>query len=65
MCSDFKKRQILHIMTRPFDEVSEMIVHAQQQDQRSVVQVISLAEELPDYNALLDAAFAADSIHVW
>ncbi len=58
-------RQVLHILTRPSDDLANEVITRQQQDPELRVAVVDLSGEEPDYAALLEAIFAADSIASW
>lgn len=57
-------RTILHILTRPADEVTRALVEHQHALPETTVEVTELVAPVPDYDALLDRIFAADSIQV-
>ncbi len=56
---------ILHILTRPSDELAQRIIrdHNERPDTRVVVADLTVAE--PDYSALVTQVFEADSIQSW
>lgn len=58
-------RQILHILTKAHDALPDAIVSAQQERPDQQVIVVDLNVPEPDYRALLQSIFAADSIQVW
>lgn len=58
-------RKVLHIRTRPDDTLAEEILALQRGDAQLEVQVADLTGEASDYNDLLLAIFAADSVEVW
>ena len=62
-------RQILHLLTAPADDwVGRLIQNqeAQAATAGNCVHVVDLSVAgVPDYDALLDRIFAADSVTVW
>jgi hypothetical protein len=58
-------RQILHILTTPDDPLSHQIITDHRLEPEQIVKVIDLTVPEPDYGALLETIFAADSIEVW
>lgn len=58
-------RRLLHVLTQPDDSLADEIITAQQMQSDLEVTVVDLSEREPDYPALLEAIFAADSITVW
>jgi hypothetical protein len=58
-------RTILHIRTRPEDELVRELVERQRALPETKVEVVSLASPSPDYDGLIDAIFAADSVEVF
>jgi hypothetical protein len=57
-------RRILCIVTSPEDPFTDRVVSAQQTQPDCLVEVYKLVRS-PDYEKLLDAIFAADSVQVW
>lgn len=57
-------RTILHILTRPADEVTRKLMEEQRALPETTVEVTDLAVPAPDYEAVLEKIFAADSIQV-
>ena len=57
-------RRILCIVTPPEDPFTDMMVSAQQTEPDCRVEVYKLGGS-PDYDKLLDAIFAADSVQMW
>ena len=56
----------LHILTRPDDALPREIIACQRaQKAPEVVEVFDLTVPAPDYSALLEKVFAADSVAVW
>ena len=58
-------RTVLHIVTRPDDPTARTLLQAQQQDPELQVAVADLTASEPDYDALVEAIFRADSVAVW
>ncbi len=56
---------VLHILTRPNDELATFIVSHQQRDEAISVRTFDGTHPAPDYNQLLEQIFEADSIQVW
>ena len=57
-------RRLLCIITNPRDPLAETIVSAQQSHSDCSVERFQL-DTTTDYEKLLDAVFAADSVQVW
>ena len=57
-------RTILHILTRPEDELTRELIERQRALPETRIDVVALANEAPDYDALVEKIFAADSIEV-
>ena len=57
-------RRVLCIITTPADPLSESIISAQQTQPGCSVETFQL-DTATDYEKLLDAIFAADSVQVW
>jgi hypothetical protein len=56
----------LHILTRPTDTLATEVIAAQQNRVADLeVIVVDLTQGPPDYSALLEQIFAADSVAVW
>ena len=58
-------RAVLHIVTRPNDTLAAAIIATQRKQPEAQVKVADLTAPEPDYSALLEAIFAADSVSVW
>ena len=58
-------RTILHIVTRAEDALSRDIIEQQRGLADVQMDVVDLTTSAPDYNALLEKIFAADSIEVF
>jgi hypothetical protein len=57
-------RTILHILTRPEDEVTRQLIERQRSLPETAVEVVSLSNQSPDYEQLVEKIFAADSVAV-
>jgi hypothetical protein len=57
-------RRILCIVTAPEDPFTDRVVSAQQMQPDCLVEVYKLGGS-PDYEKLLEAIFAVDSVQVW
>ena len=58
-------RAILHILTRPADELVSGIMEAQRALPNTRVAIVDLTAAQADYDALLEEIFAAESVEVW
>ena len=58
-------RTILHILTRPEDDLNRELLAQQRTLPETTVEVLDLTRTAPDYERLLEAIFAADSVEVW
>jgi hypothetical protein len=58
-----KKR--LHVLTKPNDALAQDIIARERQRPDCDVETVDLSQGKPDYAALLEKIFAADSIAVW
>ncbi len=59
-------RRLLHIVTRTGDPLEQTILDQQRAMADCQVEVADLTrDDEPDYAALLDKVFAADSVQVW
>ena len=56
-------RTILHILTRPADELTHELIAGQRALPEITVDVVDLANA-PDYETLVEKIFAADTIQV-
>ncbi len=56
---------VLHILTRPGDELAREIVVRQSADPGLHVTVADLTSPAPDYVQLIENIFAAESVAVW
>jgi hypothetical protein len=57
-------RTVLHILTRPGDEVTRQLIEQQRLLPETAVEVISLSSPSPDYEQLVEKIFAANTIAV-
>lgn len=57
-------RTILHILTRPEDELTRELIAQQRALPESAVEVAALHSSAPDYDALVEKIFSADSVEV-
>ena len=58
-------KRLLHILTMPDDNLAETVINSHRQLQDREVMVVDLTDGAPDYDALLEEIFAADSVQVW
>ena len=58
-------RTILHILTRPEDELTQALIAGQRSLPEMTIETINLTGVAPDYNAVVEKIFAADSVEVW
>jgi hypothetical protein len=58
-------RTILHILTRPEDELTRELIECQHALPEVRVEVVTLSGDTPDYNAVVEKIFAVDSIEVF
>jgi hypothetical protein len=58
-------RQILHIATKPNDDLARTMLENARSLSNTKVEVVELTMAHPDYNHLVEKIFAADSIQVW
>ena len=58
-------RSILHILTRPEDELSRLVITGQRTLPDIAVEVADLTVPAPDYDAVVEKIFTADSVQVW
>ena len=56
---------LLHIITNESDTLAREIISHQRELPDCRVAVVDLTKPEPDYEALLEKVFAADSIQVW
>jgi hypothetical protein len=58
-------RRLLHILTSENERRAREIIDWERAQPDSEVEVVDLTKPEPDYHALLEAIFAADSVAVW
>ncbi len=58
-------RSILHILTRPNDPLPRDLIARQSTQPDTRIEVLDLTAPEPDYAALVQKVFAADSVQVW
>jgi hypothetical protein len=58
-------RHVLHILTRPDDALARELMICQQNDAGIKVEAVDLTLPEPDYKALLEKIFAAESVQSW
>ena len=58
-------RTILHILTRPPEELAAKIIDAQRQIPDTQVDAVELRSSDANFDALLEKIFSADSVEVW
>ena len=57
-------RTILHILTRPEDELTRELIERQRALPETKVETAALVEGTADYDVVVEKIFAADSIEV-
>lgn len=55
----------LHILTRPADELVTTLLERERAASQTQIEVVDLTQPNPDYGALVDRVFAADSVVTW
>lgn len=55
----------LHILTRPADELVASLLAAPRPHAGDTSEVVDLTQPEPDYAALVEKVFAADSVATW
>jgi hypothetical protein len=58
-------RHILHILTDANCAVAAAIIEAQKADRDVELEVLDLTPATPNYDALLEKIFSAESVQVW
>ncbi len=58
-------RRLLHILTRTGDPLAQTVLDHQRDMAECQVEVVDLTRPEPDYAALLEKVFEADSVQVW
>ncbi|HMJ91271.1 MAG TPA: hypothetical protein VK530_15730 [Candidatus Acidoferrum sp.] len=57
-------RTILHILTKPADDLTRAIIETQRTLPDTKIEVMALDSD-PNYDAMVEKIFASDSIEVW
>jgi hypothetical protein len=55
----------LHILTRPADELVITLLERERAAGQAQIEVADLTQPAPDYGALVEKVFAADSVVTW
>ncbi len=55
----------LHILTRPADALVTTLLERERTAGQTLVEVVDLTQPEPDYGALVEQVFAADSVVTW
>lgn len=63
--SGFPPQRVLHVLTETATPLARVLTEEVSRESTKAAQVIDLAAGPADYDALLDAIFAADSVVVW
>ncbi len=58
-------RHVLLVLTESLDPLNDVVTHTEKTLPEVTVEVADLTVESPDYPALVDALFRADSVQVW
>jgi hypothetical protein len=58
-------RAVLHILTKPEPPLARELIRQQSQMAHLTVEVFDLTQPEPNYPALVEKIFAADSLQVW
>ncbi len=58
-------KTVLHILTRPADELAARTIDRQRAAGEVRVVVVDLTAPAPDYDGLLTSIFAADTVAAW
>jgi hypothetical protein len=56
---------ILHILTKPSDDLVRSVLAEQTRQAGLRVETVDLTQPDPDYDALVEKIFTADSVEVW
>lgn len=64
-CSTSDMRLLLHIITKTEDEFVKEIIQRQSAQPNCRVEIVDMNAGEPDYEAVLEKIFAADSVQVW
>ena len=58
-------RTILHILTRPEEELARDLIERQRALPDTQVEVVALMDDPPNYDEVVERIFSADSVEVW
>ena len=58
-------RTILHILTKPDDELAAKVIATQKTRSENQVETVDLTVSTPDYHELLQKIYQADSVQTW
>lgn len=58
-------RTILHILTKPDDELAAKVIATQKTQSENQVETVDLTVSTPDYRELLQKIYQADSVQTW
>lgn len=58
-------RTILHILTKPDDELAAKVIATQKTQNENQVEVVDLTVSTPDYHELLQKIYQSDSVQTW
>ncbi len=58
-------RTILHLLTRPADELTRELIARQRALTETKIEVLDMNSAAPDYDDVVEKIFSADSIEVW
>lgn len=55
----------LHILTKPIDDLTALVIDLQRAQKEAEVLVVDLTAPRPDYADLIGKVFESDSVAVW
>ena len=58
-------RILLHILTQPSDDLARQLIDQQRLQPGHQIEIADLTQPEPDYTALIEKIFTADSVAVW
>ncbi len=58
-------RAILHILTQAEDDLTRAVIAGQRMLPETAIEKVELTGPAPDYDALVEKIFTADSVQVW
>jgi hypothetical protein len=58
-------RTILHILTKPGDDLAAKVIATQKIRSENRVEVVDLTTATPDYHELLQKIYQSDSVQTW